>query len=397
MMATIRISAKIPPSLCRDIEQGVFYCSESILRSRVDRVARDGIELDLATDADQEAVRESVAAWIEQTLSSSLVDEERTLEAWRKWQLPPHTLEDLLASDELRPLGEGLLAYGPGLTRVLRGIALLFEQLSEEAEAEPYTLSGVVPLELLQRCDYLKQFPQVLSFVGHFREEFSVIDAYSSSCQDDRGEGCCQPEPDALKPYSRLLRPAVCYQLYSCFEGTSLTHNPTVVSSSGECFRYESRNTTQLDRLFAFRMHEIVALGTQDVIVDWRQSILKKVIALFEDTLCLPGRVSVENDPFFVSSATLKSTFQRAMDLKYELQIPFPNREGHIAVASFNIHQSFFGDKFRIQTSADETAWTSCAAFGLDRVLAVLLTHHGLDLANWPATVRDALNLPGPA
>ena len=226
----------------------------------------------------------------------------------------------------------------------------------------------------------------------HFREDFAVIDAYSKQCASAEHDHDCQPLSGDLQPFARLLRPAVCYHVYPYFEGKQLSRDPELVCALGDCFRYESRNTTGLERLFNFRLYEIVALGSEGPIRSWRDAMVERAIELFE-ALELPGAIRASNDPFFAGSSVLKSTFQRAHDLKLELQVPFPNREGHLGVASFNMHRDFFGARYEIRDVAGETAGTGCTGYGIDRMLACLLAHHGLDLDRWPDRCRETLGL----
>jgi seryl-tRNA synthetase len=388
----VRIAVEIPPALRRDVEQGVFYCSESILASRVDREQGRSIELGLADAADAESVAETVRRWVEETVASSLRYEDRTLSQWGETPEFRVRSEDLLASPQLRPMGEGLVAYGPALTRVLRALVQVCEGLGEEVGAEPFTLPVVATLEHMQRCDFLRQFPQLLSFVTHFREDHGVIDAFSGQCRDAGAAEACQPPTDALRPFGRLLRPAVCYHVYPFFENATLSADPYLARAFGDCFRYESRNTSGLDRLFDFRMYEIVALGSEERVRGVRDRMLERVAHAVAG-LGLSGRIRAANDPFFLSSSVMKSTFQRAHDLKYELEVPFPNREGHLAIASFNVHRDFFGARFGIRRSDGAVASTGCTAFGVDRMLAALLAHHGLDPGAWPAATRDTLGI----
>ena len=46
-MKTLRIEVEIPEDLRRDVEQGVYYCSGSIVASRVDRERGSSIEIDV--------------------------------------------------------------------------------------------------------------------------------------------------------------------------------------------------------------------------------------------------------------------------------------------------------------------------------------------------------------
>jgi hypothetical protein len=63
-----------------------------------------------------------------------------------------------------------------------------------------------------------------------------------------------------------------------------------------------------------------------------------------------------------------------------------------MAIASFNNHETFFGEAFSISlaryghpTSDRATpAWSGCVAFGIERWLLALLVEHGLNPRDWP-------------
>ena len=397
-MKPLRVDIEIPPYLCRSIEQGVFYCSSDIRDSHVDRVSRRGIELTLCDDADEEQVRTAVSTWIRDTVERTLVPEPKVV---RQWQVPAQgsnpraplsSPEAIMAAPWLREVGAGLLAFGPEGVVVLEGVSHACRALGTACGARPLRFPAAMPLATAQRCDCLRHFPQLLSMVSHLREDYAVLDAYSRRSGSAALATNCSPAPHEVSPADKVLRPALCYQVYDHFAGTRLDADPRLFSTEGACFRYESRNLRCPDRLFEFRMAEIVALGTQETLLSWRDDMMNQVETLVTK-LGLPGRIQRENDPFFVDYAVMKSTFQQAHDLKYELQVPFPNADGHLAVASFNCHQDFFGRRFDISDRSGAPAWTTCTAFGVDRLVVSLVAHHGADVTTWPRGVRSLLDL----
>jgi hypothetical protein len=110
------------------------------------------------------------------------------------------------------------------------------------------------------------------------------------------------------------------------------------------------------------------------------------------ESLGLGGRCEVANDPFFVDGDTAGRTWsQRLLELKYELRLPI-SPAADIAVGSFNFHERFFGESFEIASPAgDGLVHTSCTGFGLERFAYAFLCQHGLDPADWPRQVRDAV------
>jgi seryl-tRNA synthetase len=60
---------------------------------------------------------------------------------------------------------------------------------------------------------------------------------------------------------------------------------------------------------------------------------------------------------------------------------------------SFNYHRDHFGSTWNMRNKAGEAAHTGCVAFGMDRLTVALFATHGVDIAQWPASVRGALGL----
>jgi len=57
-----------------------------------------------------------------------------------------------------------------------------------------------------------------------------------------------------------------------------------------------------------------------------------------------------------------------------------------LAIASFNDHETFFGEAYGIRLADGAPASTGCVAFGLERWLLAFLLAHGTVAARWPIT-----------
>jgi seryl-tRNA synthetase len=177
----------------------------------------------------------------------------------------------------------------------------------------------------------------------------------------------------------------MCYHSFHQFEGRQLAGD-TVITARGKAFRYESRYHTSLERLWDFTIREIVFMGTQEFAADCRDLVMRQAFALMEE-LELAGACEVANDPFFANGDTAGKIFsQRLMELKFELLLPVA-ADRSIAVGSFNLHGSFFGESFGIKDGDDRPIASGCAGFGLERLVHAFLTQHGSDPARWPAAV----------
>ena len=103
--------------------------------------------------------------------------------------------------------------------------------------------------------------------------------------------------------------------------------------------------------------------------------MINRIWILFEN-LKLTGGLYIANDPFFLTRANhALHVMQVNNELKYELK--FQGYGVSTAIASFNIHNNFFGRAFRISYNG-APAYTGCIGFGMERwVYSFLLTHGG--------------------
>jgi seryl-tRNA synthetase len=138
-------------------------------------------------------------------------------------------------------------------------------------------------------------------------------------------------------------------------------------------------------------MREIIVLGTREQVEDVRQSLVRQV-ATFAEMLQLDGTIETATDPFFTTGDEGRRLMQQAGALKYELQLGIDANGRRIAAASFNHHHDFFGTRFDIRIANETPAHSGCIAFGLERWVLALLTQHGVDDREWPASMRDWLN-----
>ena len=101
--------------------------------------------------------------------------------------------------------------------------------------------------------------------------------------------------------------------------------------------------------------------------------------------------LDVANDPFFGKVGQMMAVSQRQNALKFELLIPYYPGAKPTACMSFNCHLEHFGEVWGIHDHAGAVAHTGCVAFGMDRLAVALFANHGVDVASWPDSVRQAL------
>jgi seryl-tRNA synthetase len=164
---------------------------------------------------------------------------------------------------------------------------------------------------------------------------------------------------------AQVLAPAVCYHCYAAWAGLPLD-GPRIVTCVGRCFREEPAGFDPPARLREFTMREVVFAGAPGWVVERRRAWMQRVEA-FARSLELDATMELANDPFFGGQARGRQLLQRLKELKYELRVRVAGLPEPLAVASFNLHETHFTDRFEIALTGGATAHTGCVAFGIER------------------------------
>jgi seryl-tRNA synthetase len=161
-----------------------------------------------------------------------------------------------------------------------------------------------------------------------------------------------------------------------------------LTTAAGTCYRNELRYEG-LRRLGAFRMREVVAIGDPDH-ASAHLARFTTLIMDFADRLGLPMQRQAANDPFFDAAAP-QAVWQSIVPVKHEFVV-----DG-LAIASVNEHHTFFGERCAIRRAgANMPVSSSCAAFGLERWISVLVDRFDGDWDSITDAVRtSADNHPG--
>jgi seryl-tRNA synthetase len=97
------------------------------------------------------------------------------------------------------------------------------------------------------------------------------------------------------------------------------------------------------------------------------------------------------SDPFFGRGGKLMAMSQVEQALKFELLVPVHSEEQPTACMSFNYHRDHFGTTWNLSDASGTVMHTGCVAFGIDRLALALFATHGVEFAQWPTRVRQAL------
>jgi len=183
--------------------------------------------------------------------------------------------------------------------------------------------------------------------------------------------------------------PAVCYHHYPCVSDATLEDGGSIVTAIGRCYRneFDAKAAQPAERLAAFTMREIVAVGDAGLVEKLRTELMDKV-SLWMKELALDGQIEVANDPFFTTETRGRMLMQQMLPLKYELRLRVDADGRSIAAASFNNHEQHFGRAFSILLPSGDFAHSGCVAFGWERWVIAFVGQHGADEDSWPDIVR---------
>ena len=268
--------------------------------------------------------------------------------------------------------------------RIVSGLDAMLTGMAAPLRAEAMRFPPVYPRADFERTDYIASFPDLSGVISSFeagdREHRELLGARE---RGERWDGW-------LTPADVVLTNAICHPLYATLEGL-LPEGGGVYDLAGYGFRHEP----SLDpmRMQSFRMREFVYVGTPDGAQEYRDTWLDTAVATLV-SLGLPITTVAANDPFFGRAGKMLVSAQLRENLKIELTVPiYGDLHEGTAIASANCQRDHLTAAFGIRTSDGETAHASCLAFGMERTALALLRTHGLDVATWPADVRERLGL----
>ncbi|MGW8380593.1 hypothetical protein [Streptomyces sp. ODS28] len=255
----------------------------------------------------------------------------------------------------------GLGVLDGGQLRLLRAIDAVFLRLAGEWGAPEFRYPFLMRCEDLDAFDYYDNFPHL--GLAAARLDPRRVGGLLNEARRPLGS----LPPEIMEPTAFALPSAACYPLYVDLAGARLTAEGTLRTTVGTCFRNEE-HYAGLQRLLGFSMREIVCVGPEDTA---KKHLLRAKDAVTDlcGRLGLDFRLEVATDPFFDKSGG-KAKMQRLFPVKEEFVV-----DG-LAVGSVNYHRNFFGERCDIR-AGDDTAHTSCLAFGLERWVHTLTARFG--------------------
>jgi seryl-tRNA synthetase len=383
----------IPDHLIGEVRSKLAYVDEDIAMAEISTNG-DRIRLSLRQpiEAERKAqLDEKVQRVVTSMVKGAFRPKQQVLEDHldRPTVYTQDPMSELIKRGEVSQEMQGVFTLGPRLARLMNFFEERFIELADSFQAPPYRFPTLIPARYLERVNYFHAFPHSLTFATHLREDLDVIDHFAGEAACDE-HGLVAP-PESFAQVQALLSPAVCYHLYFSLADQPLPGGQLAATAVGNCFRYEAINLASLERLWNFTMREVIFVGPKDFVLENRETARQRMQPVFEE-IGLAYRVESANDPFFIGEFRKQAAFQSAFQLKFEIRASLPFSHSTLAVGSYNYHQDFFGRNLNISLPDGSPAHTGCVAFGLERIAYAFLAQHGLDPANWPSWVREAVN-----
>ncbi len=293
-------------------------------------------------------------------------------------------LDELLKHGLLIETGvDGLYGRSGVFEDVVDRFNVLISRYGGGDGAEVMRFPPAISRKHLEESEYLKSFPQLAgtlhSFMGNDADHMALLKAI----EEGRDWTLGQKATDAV------MTPAACYPIYPTLAKRGpLKPDGAMVDVYSYCFRHEP--SVDPARMQLFRMREYVRIGSPQQVMAFREMWLERGQKLM-NSLGVPVKIDVANDPFFGRAGRMLAVNQRDQGLKFELLIPITSEEKPTACLSFNYHQDHFGLLWKISTHDAQVAHTACVGFGMERVTLALFKYHGFDVEKWPAAVKKQL------
>ena len=291
---------------------------------------------------------------------------------------------------DVLPLQPGFYSFQGQFLRVLRALDERVRLMAADFGAIEQDHPAVWPTRLFKMIDYFHEFPQQMILCAPVKDDFQSRSIFAKLYRKE-ADFERVPMDELMAESSYGLQPAVCDCCYYALEG-SRAHTDTYFTTANNVFRNERSPTKQLDRLTSFSVRDIMFVGSEAFVLEARERLIERLSRFIED-LQLSAKIETANDPFFANESAMKSVFQNAHRLKYELLARIPHLDIDIAIGSINLHTDFFGKAFDIRMADGALAHSGCIGVGMERTTYALFCQHGPRLEQWPSALLSQLGL----
>ncbi len=293
-------------------------------------------------------------------------------------------MEMLVDHGHLIPSGErGVYGRGSVCESIYSRVDALITHFTLEDEPEIFRFPPLVPRQLLDIVGYSWNFPHLCgAIVGVKADETQRVKPNLADATSL-----------VFEHTSLALLPAACFPAYPAIARRGALAPGGITLDLGAACVYRNEPSDNPARLQVFHQRELVAMGSEQQVLRWRERWMERAASIY-DQVQLNATFAVATDPFFGRGGMLLARNQRDAKMKYEAVVPIAGIPGQ-AISSFNYHRDQIGKVFGLTRVDGSLAHTACVGFGLERIVISLFDRHGCDVRDWPANVRQVLNLEG--
>jgi len=287
-------------------------------------------------------------------------------------------------------LGDGLAILSGDFLRVKRALERYwFDFAIKELGGVEIENPALWSIELTNSARYLSDFPHEAAFVLGVKKNNQSLASLANLAKSGGLSTESLEEPDVLKSlnFLGLCQSAVCTSCYYALGKKTQVRN-SIYTTYNRVFRNEGRRS--LDRLLSFSVRDIIAVGANDYVREFRDKFLAKSEAFIGQFL-LSAQIVRATDPFFRDSSA-KVFFQKSADLKHEIQAWLPYERSAIAIGSINLHLDTFGKRFSMKSDSG-VAHSACMGIGFERLTFSLFAQNGIDCKDWDPSLLKVLDL----
>jgi hypothetical protein len=295
----------------------------------------------------------------------------------------------LVANEQVVPFGEGLFVFQGEFLRVFKSLNSHFLNLAiTEFDAIEQENPSVWPIDLFNKVNYFKEFPQHASLIAGIRKDHKELSSFSSLSEEYKKQNFVKLN-DSFDNCKYGLQPAVCDTCYYILKNKQDVQN-SIYTTYNKVFRNEFSQNNSLDRLPVFSVRDIMFVGDKQFVLHQRQLLIEKLTQFLKKT-GLNCSIEAADDPFF-STSLEKKLFQFQFESKYEILASIPYLNKRIAIGSINLHLDSFSSAFNFTREGSEI-YSGCIGIGFERLLLAFYSQFGNEVSKWPPSLKNLLDL----
>lgn len=298
--------------------------------------------------------------------------------------------EKMINDHSVVEITPGSYAYSGLFLKVYQYFSKKIEEFAlnhfDKHDVSEFQVPALYSIEEYDKAGYFDQFPHHMMFETSLENSLTTLDEFSK-------HGISKTKLfDKLKKPNNLLRTATCAPLYPMLKDQVIKASDTkIFLVSGKCYRNEGMNIKELSRLNEFYMKEFVFIGAADKNDEYVEKA-KEIWGFWIEIFNLNCYMETANDSFFASNYKMLKLFQMIGNSKVEFKLQIPSSGEYISCSSTNNHRTHFTKTYNIKNNVGEYCFSSCFAFGIDRLTFALLSQKGLDVELWDEQTKKEIS-----